>query len=61
MNCKTCEDSIYYDKRYDEWYMRIENGNWDYRNDGFDFTDIEINFCPICGKDYRVTNNSKEE
>lgn len=54
MDCSTCEELIFFDAYYKKWFMRIENGNWDYRNDGFDYTDVEINFCPTCGHDYRI-------
>jgi hypothetical protein len=53
MDCSTCEELIFFDAYHKRWCMRIENGNRDDRNDGFDFTDVEINFCPTCGRDYR--------
>jgi hypothetical protein len=53
MDCKTCEELVFFDAYSKRWCMRVVNGNWDYRNDGFDYTDVDINFCPECGKDYR--------
>lgn len=53
MSCQTCEDKIFRDKNDGRWYMRIENGNWNEYIDGFDYTDIQINFCYECGKSYK--------
>ena len=52
--CYVCEDLIFYNDQEDKWIMRIENSNWDYYSDGFDYDDYEVNFCFECGKDYRT-------
>ncbi len=50
--CELCNDKqteIYkgLDKK---WYMRVENSHWDTYYDDYDFTDVEIKYCPFCGR-----------
>lgn len=53
MNCEVCEEEIYYDRFNNEWNLRIVNSNWSDFLDDFDYTEVKINFCYKCGKDYR--------
>lgn len=48
--CKTCEEEIFYDECRRCWMMRIENSNWDYWSDWFDYQDIPVKYCYECGK-----------
>jgi len=59
MNCEVCEEDIYYDSFNKEWLLRVENSNWSEGLDNFDYTELQVNFCYKCGKDYR--NIKKEE
>lgn len=52
-SCDVCEESIWYHKPLNTWYLRVEGSTWNDRSEGFDFQDIKINFCYKCGKDYR--------
>lgn len=47
--CPICEEVIFQEPD-GNWYARIENGNWDERNDTYDYTDVQVHFCFHCGK-----------
>lgn len=47
--CNETQDYIFKDQD-DKWYLRVENGNWNFWNDGFDYTDIQVDYCPYCGR-----------
>lgn len=34
----------------DKWYLRVEGSSWDDYNDCFEYTDIQIEYCPHCGR-----------
>ncbi|QJI52445.1 hypothetical protein [Psychrobacillus phage Perkons] len=51
-NCEVCEDKIFFSNRENKWLMRMENSNWNDYVDGFDYDDIEINYCYECGRKY---------
>lgn len=53
--CKYCDENsyeceIFYDERNDNYYLDIETSEWNEYDDGFVHQEIEINFCPYCGK-----------
>jgi hypothetical protein len=51
--CDLCEgvDSIIYKNANHEWCIKIENGHWDNYNDCFEYTELEIDFCPWCSRE----------
>ena len=52
-NCKYCTDdeSIFYSEKQSSYILRVEGYHWDEYNDRIeDHTDVEIKFCPFCGR-----------
>ena len=48
-NCNSEQTDIF--KGLDlKWYMRVESDFWDDYNDELVFTDVEIIYCPHCGR-----------
>lgn len=56
-DCHVCQEEIFFDEKDKVWVVRIENSNWNDYLDGFDYTDLAINFCYECGKDYGNSPN----
>jgi len=56
--CSVCEDDIFYSEENKKWYLRVEESGWNHYLDGFNYQDIEINYCYRCGKDYRDESTS---
>ena len=53
--CNRCDydspdNQIYVDPLTNEYYLDIETSEWDEYDDGFVHHEIEINFCPYCGR-----------
>lgn len=48
-NCEVCHE-FYYNERLKVWLLRVENSNWDYYSDGFDYDEIEVKYCFECGR-----------
>lgn len=53
--CKYCDENsyeceIFYDERNDNYYLDIETSEWDEYDDDFVHQEVEINFCPYCGR-----------
>lgn len=46
--CTTCIEDIQLDG--DRWVLVIPTYEWDYHDDCFINTYLEINYCPECGK-----------
>lgn len=61
MTCKVCDENIHYDKATEEWVLIVETSNWSERADDFERTEIAINFCYHCGKDYRGLKSGLRE
>ena len=47
--CNTEQDEIF--KGADgKWYMRVDGTGWNDWNDCPNYTDVEIVYCPYCGR-----------
>lgn len=44
-----CDESIWYDYQNEKWFLRVDGSYWDERGDCFEHTDVELNYCYICG------------
>lgn len=53
-----CEDMVFFNRNLNSWVLSVENSHWDHYNDGFDCTDVEIDYCPFCGNNLNQQNNS---
>ncbi|QWU14265.1 hypothetical protein SAMN04487895_101561 [Paenibacillus sophorae] len=51
-----CDENIWFDYQNKKWYLRVEGNSWDYSNDSFEYTDIELNYCHVCGIDLNNKN-----
>ena len=55
MGCEFCNDQdntidgIYQDNE-GNYILRVYAGGWDDYLDDFDYGEIEVKFCPICGR-----------
>lgn len=47
--CDTNQGEIFR-KEDGKWYMRVEGHTWNTWDDDYDYTDIEIVYCPHCGR-----------
>lgn len=47
-NPKTSE--YIYNTEENQYYLRVENYNWDEYYDRYDYTNIAIDYCPWCGE-----------
>lgn len=49
--CEVCSsDDFWFCENVQQWYMRVQNSNWNETIDSFDYTDIPVNYCCECGK-----------
>jgi hypothetical protein len=55
--CDLCqgEQSVIYKDANKEWCIKVENSHWDDYNDCLDYTEVEIDFCPWCGRELDVS------